>query len=320
MRKQLFTPFIFLTVFNLSTLANECSFQKLSVDVNDSILENLNLAEVAFAQFSRTDNLYIASESNIHPEDKRMQKTAKSPKYLDAVGKLSITFPDGTKSTCTANLTDTATGRASRVLTSNRHCFFDKENGVKATSITWTTKLQDGTVISKPVKIERLSDQESDVAILSLPEKIPFSKIKPLKIITEDYFTPAVIQFEAKNTIAAGYSTDQELGKNGNVLTYTENLQRAYFAEGNNKSFVVKSFSYSGASGGAIISDVDLSEDDIENPYDQKFLLGTLYGGATGERTHISGNGTEGSNLSMFREYSHFLHDDGEDLFNQLNK
>ncbi|EQC45736.1 trypsin-like peptidase domain protein [Bacteriovorax sp. BSW11_IV] len=319
MKKQLFTLITLLTVFNFSTLAGECSFQRPSVDINDSIIENLNLAEVAVSQFSRQDNLYINGESGIHPEDKRVQKTAKSPKFLDAVGRLEMKFANGKTTSCTANLTDTVPGRASRVLTTNRHCVFDKKTGEAPTSIKWTTKLQDGSTITKVVKVE-MQDETTDVALLSFETAIPFSKIQPLLLEAEMMLSPTDIGYYSKNIVAAGYSSDKEIGKNGTVLTYTDGLQSQTLRNGANRSIGINTFSFGGASGGALIADADLSDEDIENPHGQKYILGTLIGGSSAASVRYkSSNGAEGSNANLFSSYENFFKHDGEGIFNQLN-
>lgn len=320
MRKQLLIIATFLTVFNLSTLANECSFQNPKVDIADSVLENLNLAEVAASQFSREDNLYISGEKDVHTEDKRVRKSSKSPKYLDAVGRLEMKYADGSTFTCTANLSDTVPGRASRALTTNRHCLINKKTGKKPVSIKWTTNLQDGSTITKSVKVE-MENERTDIALLSLPEAIPFSKIKPLLLEKEMMFSPNEIALYAENIVAAGYSSDKEIGKNGSVLTYSEKVNNYGFAKGVNNSIVARTFTFGGASGGALIADADLSEEDIENPYSQKYILGTLVGGAQGATvSYKSSNGVEGSNYSMYSNYTNFFANDGEDLFDQLNQ
>lgn len=320
MKRQLLTLTTLLTMFNFSTFASECSFQNSKVEINESVLENMNLVEIATAQFSRNDNLYINGETGIHVEDKRVQRSNKSPQYLDAVGRLTMTFADGTVGYCTANLTDTVPGRASRALTTAEHCLSNKKTGAKVKSIKWETRLKDGTVISMPATVE-MSDDDSDIALLSLPKAIPFSKIKPLLLESEYYFTPSDISSYSKNIIAAGFSSDKELGKSGTVMTYTDNIQNQYFRNIGNGGFLVNAFNFEGGSGGALIADADLSDEDIENPYNQKYVLGIA--SAVLDNEYISArssNGVIGSKTTIYKNYTNFFKGDGEEIFNQINQ
>ncbi|MDD0854132.1 hypothetical protein HBN50_13550 [Halobacteriovorax sp. GB3] len=320
MKKQLLILTTLLTVSNFSTLASECLYQNGKVEINESVLENLKLVEIATAKFSRNDNLYINSATGIHLEDKRVQRTSKSPKFLDAVGRLTVTFVDNTIGYCTANLTDTTPGRASRTLTTAKHCLTNKRSGAKLKSMKWETKLKDGSVISMPATVE-MSDKSSDTALLSLPIVIPFSKIKPLLLESEYYFTPIDIQSYSKNTIAAGFSADKEIGEGGKKMTYTDNLQNKNLRNIGNSRYLLNTFNYEGGSGGALIADADMSEEDIDNPYNQKYLIGIASSILDSEYiTARSSNGALGSNTTVYIDYTRFFIDDGHKMFDRINE
>lgn len=104
------------------------------------------------------------------------------------------------------------------------------------------------------------------------------------------------------------------------VLTYSENVGNYNFAKGVNNSVVARTFTFGGASGGALIADADLSEEGLENPYSQKYLLGTLVGGAEGATvSYKSSNGVEGSNYSMYTSYTNILRNNGDKHFDLFN-
>ena len=133
-------------------------------------------------------------------------------------------------------------------------------------------------------------------------------------------FFPIEMALYAKNIIAAGYSSDKEIGNDGTVLTYSENVGNYNFAKGVNNSVVARTFTFGGASGGALIADADLSEEGLENPYSQKYLLGTLVGGAEGATvSYKSSNGVEGSNYSMYTSYTNILRNNGDKHFDLFN-
>ncbi len=166
-----------------------------------------------------------------------------------------------------------------------------------------------------------MEDEITDTALLSFETPIPISRIKPLLLDTELTLDPYEMSLYSKDIVAAGYSSDKELGNNGRTLTYTQGLQGREFRRGAHNSVVTKAFTFGGASGGALIADADLSEEDIENPHNQKYLLGTLCGGSSGATvSYRSSNGVEGSNSSLFSSYSNFFKEYGDTLFEKLNQ
>ncbi|MCW4628181.1 MULTISPECIES: S1 family peptidase [Marinomonas] len=251
--------------------------------------------------------------------DLRQIRTGYSPIQLNAVGRLIVTFKNGKDFTCTASLSDTIPGRASRLLTTNRHCIFHQTSGEQAVKLVWKNLLVDGSRLEYPASLV-YENSDYDTALLSIPKKIPFSRIKPLLLETELTLDPNEMILYSQKVYAAGYSSDADLGYNGKTLTYSDISTRQWFKRGAHNSVVVETFTFGGASGGPLFSISDLSEEDIENPFDQAYLLGTLHGGTNvATDVFISKNGVYGSNSSLYTNYSNFFINDGFIMFDKYN-
>lgn len=259
----------------------------------------------------------------VFTQDERKIKSYYSPSYLDAIGKLIVTFQANSEYRCTANLTDTEINRSSKILTSAEHCFIHKdENGKrnysnKVTSITWSSKIKSGEITRK-VKLLK-SDERTDIAILKLDRAIPFSKIKPLILAREledEEPQDAIDLFEGLASLA-GYSSDDYKGGEGKNLTYTENLtwEQVWRArdESNRKMHQVQAVSYGGASGGALLMSVDDEASDdlyLEGNQGQRILLGitsSVVRQGTDEKTLFLSGDSYGSPETYISSYKHFL-------------
>lgn len=273
----------------------------------------------AFFILSLTLLAQAAEDETLSSADLRQIRTGSSPIQLNAVGRLIATYKNGTSFTCTANLSDTVPGRASRLLTTNRHCVFHKTSGEQAVKLMWNNLLVDGTRLEYPASLV-YENRDYDTALLSIPKKIPFSRIKPLLLETELTLDPNDMILYSQKVYAAGYSSDADLGYNGKTLTYSDISTRQWFKRGAHNSVVVETFTFGGASGGPLFSITDLSEEDIENPFEQAYLLGTLHGGAEGATDEfISKNGVYGSNSSLYTNYSNFFINNGYTMFDSFN-
>ncbi|MBN7821288.1 S1 family peptidase [Bowmanella yangjiangensis] len=264
-------------------------------------------------------SVHATEDETLSRADLRQIRTGSSPLQLNAVGRIIATFKNGKSRGCTASLSDTVPGRASRLLTTNRHCVFNETSGEQAVKLVWKNLLVDGTRLEYPASLVH-ENSDYDTALLSIPQKIPFSRIKPLLLETELIAHPNEMILFSQKIYAAGYSSDAELGYNGKTLTYSDISTRQRFKEGALNSFLVETFTFEGASGGPLFSISDLSEEDIENPFGQAYLLGTLLGAAKGATDKfVSKNGATGSNYSLYSNYSNFFINNGFTLFERFN-
>lgn len=263
--------------------------------------------------------MHAVEDETLSSADLRQIRTGSSPIQLNAVGRIIATYKNGKRQGCTASLSDTVPGRASRLLTTNRHCVFNETSGELAVKLVWKNLLVDGTRLEYPASLV-YENSDHDTALLSIPQKIPFSRIKPLLLETELTAHPNEMMLFSQKIYAAGYSADADLGYAGKTLTYSDVSIRQRFKRGALNSFTVETFTFEGASGGPLFSISDLSEEDIENPFGQAYLLGTLIGAAKGA-THkfVSKNGASGSNYALYTNYSNFLISKSFTLFEKFN-
>lgn len=285
MRLSLAKLFTLLTVFSFNTLAIDCKFVSPEIDLPSNYSDNLELLEVATRALSyERDGMTIYTDlTDLQKVDRRKVKNSSSPEVLDAVGKIIVTYTDGTsKSTCTGTLVSTTPGQSSRIINSAGHCFGNTKTLVKSNikDITWITTTKAGKRIEKKLTIEDL-DLEKDEALLSFEGKIPFSVIKPALVENEITMSASDMIFYNKDAkiISAGYSSDNYKGKNGDVLTYDDEIKYKNFKAdslGDGANFSFETVVFSGASGGAILIQTDLSEEDIANPHNQYYLIGTI--------------------------------------------
>ncbi|POB15143.1 hypothetical protein [Halobacteriovorax sp. DA5] len=328
MKLSLINLISLMTVFTLNTLASDCDFNKKSIDPSAEIIGNIKLIEVATnALRIKRGNLDINTDlSKIKKIDRRKQKNKNSPKILDAVGRIDIRFSNGDRASCSGTLIAAKPGQSSRTISSAGHCFGNTKTKSKydIKYITWITTTKSGKKIAADLTLEDLN-LDHDNALLSMKYKIPFSTITPALYENEVAFDPSDMIFynEKSKIIAAGYSTDDYLGKNGEVLTYDDqitynHLNRSLSDEFNHiSSITFETVSFSGASGGALLIDTDLSEEDIENPYKQTYYIGTLIqvGGNGAEIYGYKNRSTVGSDMTISRSYQML----NPEIINHLN-
>lgn len=320
MRKSLLTLFISFTALTNLTLAQDCVNRNQGVHVDPTITQAMEIAEnLRYASGSATAN--IAGQESLHPDDKRKARSASTPKYLNAVGRLLITHSDGKVGICTAQLTSYTPGEASRVLTSNAHCF---DGNVE--SIRWETFTNGGKVISKRAFLKHAEDN-TDTAVLVLRDKVPFNQVQPLLMDNEGYDAKGMIQaYATRGLVAAGYSSDQEKGGSGSKLTYDDSI-RASKAEDVDYLFtIVDTVTFKGASGGALIAKhSEFGEYNLRptaNPHKQHFLVGTLIGNIVNKPSNeiTSANGAVGGNKSIFSNYNNYNYNAADAVIRDWNE
>lgn len=300
-------------------LAQDCGKTKQGVNLDESLIDGLKIVEVANTQLSgdrdTRDKVYISGESIAYSEDKRQKKTSLSPNFLNAVGRLVMTYANGDTGICTAELVSLAPGSPSRSLISGAHCL----NG-DVKKITWETTTNDGRRIRRKVTPE-FSDSRNDIAVLSLSKTIPFEQITPLLIDSDRRESlDSLNESEAKSYTVAGFSSDSIYGENGERLTYHADIPTSDLKVYSERT-AVKTVTYGGSSGGALIADMDLSKHGIKNPYRQKYLVGTLLGSSDGATKFLrASNQVKGSNLTLFSNYTNVFTGGAADEIYDLNR
>ncbi|MFG1484553.1 hypothetical protein ABMA77_00700 [Halobacteriovorax sp. RZ-1] len=224
------------------TYAEEC-------DYNNSISPDL---EKVLKLAGQVEDIVRYIHDTPHEGDDRKERTASSPKWLAAVGKLN--------NHCSANIIGNDLDENSRVVSTAFHCIDEYIESGRPIKITFITN--DGRTIQRVAKIHKKGDLYEDRAILILDELISYKDIPPLVIgdgsmINED---------DTKLTIA-GYSADTGLGAQGKKLTYDADC--VFGGKGSDKTenhiYFDDCSAYGGASGGAAVLEVD--EDGEKVPY-----------------------------------------------------
>lgn len=283
MKLQLLKLITIFTVLIFNSAAKECDFSKPEVDLPANYSSNLELLQIATRalSFSQDGITYYTDLSELQKVDRRKQKEKSSPSYLDAVGRITMKFTSGKVSYCSGTLISTSPGQASRVIKSAAHCFGNtvKREKYDLKNITWETTTKSGQKIVKELNMEIL-EFDRDSAVLSFTGKVPFSTIKPALIETEVSMSPReFIRYDdGMKIISAGYSSDDYKGNSGKTLTYDDEITWKDFVstdDQNQQQFAINTVAFSGGSGGALLVDVDLSEEEIENPHKQLYYVGT---------------------------------------------
>ncbi|OUR99709.1 hypothetical protein A9Q84_01410 [Halobacteriovorax marinus] len=259
-------------------------------------------------------NLLICSTlAELHPSDDRKAKGPNSPKFLDAVGRLSVTKSTGATNYCGASLVGFTADRKSRIVVTSAHC-------LKADNISWKTTTKSGKVIER--KIVKVLEHEtlSDYAILLLDDYVEPSDVAPLII---DYEGRSSVQQMVGSELngkayVAGYSADRELGQGGKILTYDDSIESIGTCSNVDGRCPVGgstrgATTYDGASGGAVVVTY---EDDLNevNTGIQHVYVGPIKGGLSNDFS--SSNGANGSNNTIFTCYERF----SKQLFKHLSE
>jgi hypothetical protein len=192
----------------------------------------------------------VADATTAQGQEKRLQRDAQAPRWLDAVGKLqvpTIKFQGGRRKhhreDCSATLIAHRAGQHSDSIVTAWHCLESYSDLSK--SITFTLEPWGSAPLIMTAR--RLADgghMDADWAILRLDRQIPASKAQGLVLSRAPAASHTLLQM-------AGYSGDDGLGRNGLQLTYDPQCSIT------NKSpryVSTDCLAYRGASGGAVVS------------------------------------------------------------------
>lgn len=306
---------ILLLFSSFTTLATESNSSKISINIPHHNYPYSNLLQVGtdIPSYEKEGFTIYTDLTELKKIDRRKVKTESSPAVLDAVGRIIVSHADEkNENTCSGSLIATTPGQSSRVINSAGHCFGETKTGalIDIKSIKWLTTTKSGKRVEKLLKLEAYNLKQ-DAAILSFDEKIPFSEIKPILIENEVTMSPSDIIFYNKQSviISAGYSSDDYKGQDGAVLTYDDGISNKDFTDGlgtYGDYFSMNTVVFSGASGGALLMLTDLSEEDIVNPYNQFYLVGTTLSisGKGNKAFGFSDKSTIGSSHTIYRSYT----------------
>ncbi|MCL2920229.1 hypothetical protein [Shewanella litorisediminis] len=295
-----------------------------TVQPTEQAAENANVPVASDARFYEENGLTYSSDlTELKKVDRRKKKSKSSPAYLDAVGHIIVYHNDGQKNTCSGTLISTIPGQSSRTIQSAGHCFGDTETNKKSDikKITWNVTTKSGQKISKTLRIEYLNLRADD-AILSFEGKIPFSTIQPALVDAEVVLEVGdmLLYNNDANIVVAGHSANDYKGDRGLTLTYDDSIQlRNYHYRPD--LFLIDSLEtvvFSGASGGAVLVNTDLSEEGVQNPYGQMLYAGTILSLAGHHVLYRESNvsSTTGGKYMNFRSYEMI----DIELVNRLNQ
>ena len=272
------------------------------------------LVMLSFLSCAQEDNFTTDFDEFAH-SNKRVEKNAASPAFLDAVGQLIIETTRGNKSSCTGFLVSTEPGAASDLLGSAAHCIDKyahskdlqrKSEKIEISNIVWQTTVK-GRTLTREARVVAY-DFDTDQMLLRLDQVIPFSQIKPLLIEAEGLFSPDDLILYATKLISAGFNADSYKGKYGKVLTYDDkiDINQAILQDTTTGTDIIPlTVTFSGASGGPLIAEMDLTDEDITNPFKQMYVIGTLYGfsGVRQSTNYVDDGNKMGTNRPRFRDY-----------------
>ncbi|MFG1504996.1 hypothetical protein [Halobacteriovorax sp. ZH5_bin.2] len=226
--------------FTFMTYAEECEYNNSASPDLDKILKLAGQVEDIVRYIHDTP----------HVGDDRKERTASSPKWLAAVGKLN--------NHCSANLIGNDLDENSRVASTAFHCIDEYIESGKPIYITFTTN--DGRKIKREAKIHKSGDLYEDRAILILDELISYKDIPPLIIGDADFAKEDGILITF-----AGHSSDTGLGAKGKKLTYDEDCKYREYRDESSENYIYfeDCSAYGGASGGAAVIVEEMDGDEI---------------------------------------------------------
>lgn len=198
----------------------------------------------------------VAAVVPVHAQEKRLQRGATTPAWLDAVGKLqvpTIKYQKGRRKhhreDCSATLVVNQAGQNADSIVTAWHCLeaysdlsrpivFRLEPWGRSPLVLTARQVADGGHI------------DSDWAILRLERTIPASEVRGLAMSRAPLPEHAVLQM-------AGYSGDSELGNNGGQLTFDPDCR---VTAATLRYVSTDCVAYKGASGGAVVSVDNIGE------------------------------------------------------------
>ncbi|OUR99710.1 hypothetical protein A9Q84_01415 [Halobacteriovorax marinus] len=240
-------------------------------------------------------------QAELHPSDDRKSKGPDSPKFLDAVGRLTV-YNALTKKVnyCGATLVGFTSDRKSRIVVTSDHC-------IQGNKKSWKTTTKSGKIIDRKIVKVLDSDSLSDYAILLLDDHVEPSDVAPLIIDYEGGDSVDRMIGRGGEAVVAGYSADKELGQGGKVLTYDDSIESIGSCDDEEKCPVGGSTrgatTYSGASGGAAIVTFESPKANV-NKGIQHYFVGPIKGGLSDH--FVSSNGVRGSDNTIFTFHERF--------------
>lgn len=208
---------------------------------------------------SKINHKSIYRSTSRHPGDARVRRTKNSPKWMEAIGRITR---DG-RHRCSGTLVSLKEGQASQYVLTAAHC--PHQNDL----INFTTA--DGRGITRKIVSVPFSEHNKkkyDIALARLDRKVDADEVVPLVLFElpeELSFSRTEFEYyldyehEGEVMYVAGYSADS-FGMNGQVLTYTEHRdsRESPLAAGyksNDKKALVMSATSPGASGGPVVTE-----------------------------------------------------------------
>lgn len=275
---------LFFTLISAQTLAaGDCHEPCTASDLERAEQSGLN-ARVGIELFAGAKG---------YPEmiagDTRKVRSKNSPKWLEAVGKLTSIVSIGKEESCSIALITDRLEKDGIIAVTASHCvdhWYNGQESYKAGENQVRFTSNSGKVINTSIsEVLRAEMNPGDYAVVKLESKISNSDIKPLINAPYDYGDMMDDEyFEGSYATMAGYSADTGLGQKGEVLTYDECVSLNGGASGLKKA---NCHSYPGASGGAVVVTVDLKDmpewDYQQDRGEQPYFVGSIKGGRNGD-------------------------------------
>lgn len=214
----------------------------------------------------------VTTASNFYPPtitgDLRQIRSANSPPWLAAVGRLVSFYRLNTLEQCSVSLISNQPGKDSDIAITAAHCIDHwPQQGDKIqpySNLVTFLSLSGEEIEREIIEVVQQEKSPADYAIVRLDSAIPYQLIAPLIRSPYDYrnlLFQRLFQESAPHFASlAGYSSDITLGNRGKRLTYHERCQLFSGPPGQQSSNCI---SYRGASGGPIVVTIDLGQDPL---------------------------------------------------------